>query len=117
MRQRLELVANAAHQGRDAREAGGNVGAEPGGEAMPVDGAGSLGVGPPDGAEQRRGIGRAASEPGCDGEVLLERDGAELRTGVECPHEVQRPLQQVTTGYTHAPSVIIGERKAELLKD
>jgi hypothetical protein len=29
----------------------------------------------------------------------------------------RRPVQQVTTGNTHAPCVITGERMAEILKD
>jgi hypothetical protein len=66
---------------------------------MPVDASGALRIGRPHRPQQRRSIGRSATEPSRDGQVLLELDGAENQPWIELPQQRKRLLQQVRPLY------------------
>jgi hypothetical protein len=97
---RCNPIADPADQRRYAGDADRDVGTEPGCQPMPVDASGALRIGRPHRPQERRSVGRSATEPSGDGQVLLELDGAENQRGVELSQQRKRLLQQVRPLYS-----------------
>jgi hypothetical protein len=94
----LELPTDAAHDRRAVQNTDRDVGAETARNGVPIDACLELRIGASYGTDHGRGIGRAATDAGCDRQSLLEPDRTQREPWLSIREEPERRQHEVLPG-------------------